>query len=167
MSALLSPQASSPSALSPSSLLERHRGTACPVRLSDLSFKHLLSFLQVRSLGRPTASHHGTIATPLSLPSPPLPSPPSHNCRASPTLSYYHSFRVTSSLKVQSHLISLPIILPPTSPPLLPPPLPSPLSSPPSPSPPLPPCSVWHPAVSTRRWSSGGQEDCPGEVGWA
>ena len=77
VSALLSPQASSPSALSPSSLLERHRGTACPVRLSDLSFKHLLSFLQVRSLGRPTASHHGTIATPLSLPFPPLPFPPS------------------------------------------------------------------------------------------
>ena len=46
--ALLSPHTSSPTPVAPSSFLERHRGTACPVRLSDLAFKQLLSFMQVR-----------------------------------------------------------------------------------------------------------------------
>ena len=48
VAALLSPHTSSPTPVAPSSFLERHRGTACPVRLSDLAFKQLLSFMQVR-----------------------------------------------------------------------------------------------------------------------
>ena len=139
MSALLSPQASSPSALSPSSLLERHRGTACPVRLSDLSFKHLLSFLQVRSLGPPhsQSSWHYCYTTLPPLPSPPLPSLPQLQSQPNTVL---------LSL-IQSHIIiegtvtpDIPTHYPPScqppSPPP-PPPLPSPLSSPPPSPPPL------------------------------